>query len=118
MKDPAKRALDAYKLALAREETYDAAYRALAHTSSAVKKAEARLEEARETRARTATKVYQAAGAFVDAERRAEVAYRTAAAEGVIPDPAPTELSEANRASIGRQAAKASALLQWLKLLS
>ncbi|WP_419950137.1 hypothetical protein [Candidatus Palauibacter sp.] len=116
MKDPAKRALDAYKLAHAREEAYDAAYRALAHSSSAMKKAEARLKEARETRARSATKVYEAAGAFVDAERMAEVAYR--AAEGGIPEPGPTELSAANRASIGRQAARASALLQWVKLLS
>ena len=118
MKDPAKRALDAYKLAHAREEAYDTAYRALAHSSSALKKAEARLKDAREARARIATQVYEAAGAFVDAERRADVAYRAAAAEGVIPEPGPTELSGANRASIGRQAAKASALLQWVKLLS
>ncbi|WP_419166007.1 hypothetical protein [Candidatus Palauibacter sp.] len=112
----AKRALDAYKLAHAKEEAYDAAYRGLAHSSGVLKKAEERLEEARDARTRAAAKVHEAAAVFVDAERRAEVAYR--AAEGAISEPAPTELSAANRGSIGRQAAKATSLLQWIKLLS
>ena len=115
MKDPRKTVLDAYKLAHAREEAYDAAYRGLAHSSSVWKKAEVRLGEAR---TRAAAKVHEAAALFVDAERRAEVAYRVAAAEGAISEPGPTELSTANRASIARQAAKATSLLQWIKLLS
>lgn len=118
MKDPAKRALDAYRLAHAKEEAYDAAYRALAHSSSALKKAEARLREAREAKAVAATKVYEAAGVFVDAERRAEVAYRAAETAGGLARPGPTELSGANRGSIARQAARASALLEWLRMLS
>ena len=118
MKDPKKTVLDAYKLAHAKEEAYDAAYRGLAHSSSVWKKAEVRLEEAREARTRAAAKVHEAAALFVDAERRAEVAYRVAAAEGAISGPGPTELSTANRASIARQAAKATSLLQWIKLLS
>ena len=118
MKEPAKRTLDSYRLAHAKEEAYDAAYRALAQSSGALKKAEARPEEAREMRTRAVARVYEAAAVFVDAERRAEVAYRAAAAEGAISESGPTELSDANRGSIARQAAKASALLQWLKLLS
>ncbi|WP_420442403.1 hypothetical protein [Candidatus Palauibacter sp.] len=56
MRDPAKRARDAYRKAMSREEAYDAAYRALANATLAVKRAEERLEMARESISRQADK--------------------------------------------------------------
>ena len=117
MKDPAKRALDAYKLAMAKEEAYDAAYRALANATLAVKKAEDRLEVLRAAKVEAVTRVHQAAGAFVDALKSAEDAYVAADDAGAIPDRSPTELNDVNRESISRQADKASELRSWLKLL-
>ncbi|WP_420449519.1 hypothetical protein [Candidatus Palauibacter sp.] len=117
MKDPAKRALDAYKKAMSKEEVYDAAYRALAHATLAVKRAEERLDTVREAKADAAALVHRAAGDFVEAVKRAEEAYTTADEAGAIRDRGPTELNDVNRESISRQAYKASELQGWLKLL-
>ena len=89
MKDPAKRALDAYRQAMSREEVYDAAYRALANATLAVKRAEERLETARESKADAAALVHRAAGAFVDALRKAEEAYALAEEAGPFPTGVP-----------------------------
>ena len=117
MKDPARRALDAYRKAMSKEEAYDAAYRALSHATLAVKRAEERLETARESKTDAAALVHRAAGDFVDALRNAEEAYTAAEEAGTIHDRGPTELNDVNRESISRQADKASELRSWLKLL-
>lgn len=117
MKDPAKRALDAYRKAMSREEAYDAAYRTLANATLAVKRAEERLETARASKTNAAALVHREAAAFVDALRNAEEAYAAAEATGTVPDRGPTELNDVNRESISRQADKASELRSWLKLL-
>ncbi|MDE2664354.1 MAG: hypothetical protein OXI39_15310 [Gemmatimonadota bacterium] len=117
MKDPARRALDAYRKAMSKEEAYDAAYRALSHATLAVKRAEERLETAREGKTDAAALVHRTAGAFVDALRHAEEAYAAAEEAGAVRDRGPTELNDVNRESISRQADKASELRSWLKLL-
>jgi len=117
MKDPARRALDAYRTAMSKEEAYDAAYRTLANATLAVKRAEERLEMARESKTDAAALVHRAAGAFVDALRNAEEAYAEAEAAGAVPDRGPIELNDVNRESISRQADKAGELRSWLKLL-
>ena len=117
MKDPAKRALDAYRKAMSREEAYDAAYRALANATLAVKRAEERLDVAREAKADAAALVHRAAGAFVDALKNAEEAYGVAEEMGAMPTRGPTELNDVNRESISREADKAGELRSWLKLL-
>ncbi len=117
MKDPAKRALDAYRKAMSREEGYDAAYRTLAQATLAVKRAEERLDTLREAKADAAALVHRAAGAFVEAVRSAEDVYMQADEAGAVPERGPTELNEVNRESISRQADKARELQSWLKLL-
>ena len=117
MKDPAKRALDAYKQAMSQEEVYDAAYRALAQATLAVKRAEERLDTVREAKADAAALVHRTAGTFVEAVKRAEEAYDAADEAGAIRGRGPTELTDVNRESISRQACKARELQSWLKLL-